>query len=55
MKQLFINIDKCLACRSCEIACALAHSQSKDLFSAIHEEPKPLPRTKVELPRTLLY
>jgi carbon-monoxide dehydrogenase iron sulfur subunit len=48
MKQLFINIDKCLACRSCEIACAVAHSDSKDLFLAIHEEPKALPRMKVE-------
>lgn len=47
MKRIFVDLDRCLACRSCEIACAMEHSQSKDLFSAIQEEPKPVPRIAV--------
>ena len=33
---------------SCEIACSLQHSSSKDLFFSIHEEPKPRSRVHVE-------
>ena len=47
MKKLYYDIKKCLGCRSCEIACAVAHSQSKSLFTAIKEEILSLPRKKV--------
>ena len=47
MKIIYIDPEKCLACRSCELACAVAHSESKDLFSAITEEPKPVNRVSV--------
>lgn len=47
MKRLFIRIDRCLGCRSCEIACAVEHSLSKDLFSAISETPLPKKRLYV--------
>ncbi|MCK4419737.1 4Fe-4S dicluster domain-containing protein [Candidatus Aerophobetes bacterium] len=43
-----VNVDKCLGCRSCEMACAVAHSNSKELFTAIGEEPLPQYRVTVE-------
>jgi carbon-monoxide dehydrogenase iron sulfur subunit len=47
MKQLYYAVEKCLGCRSCEIACAVAHSLSGELFQAIAEENKSLPRKKI--------
>jgi carbon-monoxide dehydrogenase iron sulfur subunit len=47
MKQLYYDIKKCLGCKSCEIACALAHSLTEELFKAIKEEKLSLPRKKV--------
>jgi carbon-monoxide dehydrogenase iron sulfur subunit len=29
MKKIYCKIQKCLACRACELACAAAHSESK--------------------------
>ncbi len=48
MKEIFIDIERCTACKSCEIACAVEHSLSKDLFSAIFENPLPVKRVYVE-------
>jgi carbon-monoxide dehydrogenase iron sulfur subunit len=45
---LFTDLNKCMACHSCEIACAVAHSVSKVLHEAIGEEPRPMPRVSVE-------
>ncbi|MCM8780953.1 MAG: 4Fe-4S dicluster domain-containing protein [Candidatus Omnitrophica bacterium] len=47
MKQLYYDIEKCLGCKSCEFACAVAHSKSQDLFGMIFEESLSLPRKKV--------
>ncbi|MBU4345966.1 MAG: 4Fe-4S dicluster domain-containing protein [Candidatus Omnitrophica bacterium] len=47
MKKLYYDVKKCLGCKSCEIACAVAHSKSETLFSAIREEVLSLPRKKV--------
>jgi len=47
-KTLVCRIERCLGCHSCEIACTVAHSQSKDLQSAIQEDPKPRRRMTVE-------
>ena len=47
-KAIIINIEKCLACKSCEIACAVAHSESRVLEEAITEWPKPQRRVTVE-------
>ncbi len=47
MKQLYYDIKKCLGCKSCEIACAVAHSVSNELFKAIKEEILSLPRKKI--------
>jgi carbon-monoxide dehydrogenase iron sulfur subunit len=47
MKELSYQIKKCLGCRSCEVACALAHSLSPELFKALQEKVLSLPRKKV--------
>lgn len=44
---VFIDPTRCVGCRSCELACATAHSQSQDLFTAIKEYPRPKPRIHV--------
>jgi len=48
MKDLLIRPERCMGCRSCEIACAVAHSQSKNLFSALGEQPAPKKRINVD-------
>ncbi|NIA12453.1 MAG: 4Fe-4S dicluster domain-containing protein [Nitrospiraceae bacterium] len=45
--MLVVNVRKCLGCKSCEVACAVEHSESRDLFTAIQE--KPAPRTRVRV------
>jgi len=47
-KAIMVTVEKCLACKSCEIACALAHSKSKVLEEAKQEQPKPRRRVTVE-------
>ncbi len=48
MQQVLIDPDKCLGCRSCELACAVAHSSSKNLFDAVAEVVSPRSRIAVE-------
>jgi len=48
MKEIFVRIDRCVGCRSCELACAVEHSRSKTLFGAISEVPRPKKRVYVE-------
>ena len=48
MKEIFVNIENCLGCKSCELACTVEHSQSKSLFGAISESPLPKKRVYVE-------
>jgi carbon-monoxide dehydrogenase iron sulfur subunit len=47
MKTVFVNPERCVGCKQCEIACAVEHSQSKDLYQAVFERPKPRPRIHV--------
>lgn len=47
-KAIFTIMERCVACKGCEVACAVEHSQSKDLASAIHENPPPRPRVRVQ-------
>ncbi|MBU7005374.1 4Fe-4S dicluster domain-containing protein [Phosphitispora fastidiosa] len=48
MKQVMIDISRCLGCKSCELACAVAHSESKSLVGALFEGEKPKRRVCVE-------
>ena len=38
---IVVKVDRCLGCKSCEIACAVERSRSKVLSEAIHEHPAP--------------
>ena len=40
-KEIFVRLDRCMGCHSCELACAVEHSQSKLLYNAISEKPTP--------------
>ena len=37
MKRIVADPTKCLACRTCELACALAHADTDDLIEAIFQ------------------
>ena len=47
-KVIMVIIEKCLGCRSCEVACAVEHSKSQILEEAAAEEPRPKRRVTVE-------
>ncbi len=47
-KIIVIDSKRCLSCRSCELACAVAHSESKDLVKSIKEKTAPQKRVTVE-------
>ncbi len=47
MKIIYIDAEKCVGCRNCELACATAHSESKDHFKAINESPAPRNRVSI--------
>ena len=47
MRKVYSDIRKCISCRSCEIACAVRHSLSGDLYRALSEEPTPKRLVKV--------
>ena len=48
MKTVFIYPERCIGCKQCEVACAVAHSQTKNLFLAVFEQPAPKPRIHAE-------
>jgi anaerobic carbon-monoxide dehydrogenase iron sulfur subunit len=47
-KEIFVRVDRCLGCHSCEVACAVEHSRSRNLFAAMAEHPAPRHRMWVE-------
>jgi carbon-monoxide dehydrogenase iron sulfur subunit len=49
MKEVFVRLDRCLGCKSCEMACAVEHSASKSLTAAISEKPASVRRVYVEM------
>jgi carbon-monoxide dehydrogenase iron sulfur subunit len=48
MDAIYVRPDRCMGCRSCEIGCAVQHSEGKTLFSALLESPAPMKRVFVE-------
>lgn len=55
LDEVFVDIVRCTACKSCEIACAVEHSASKQLFGAVFETPKPQNRIHVESAKAFAY
>ncbi|MBN2333068.1 MAG: 4Fe-4S binding protein [Deltaproteobacteria bacterium] len=47
MKQVQVHPERCVGCMQCMLACATAHSQSKEMHRAIGEMPLPKPRVHV--------
>jgi carbon-monoxide dehydrogenase iron sulfur subunit len=47
MNTVFVNPERCIGCRQCEFACAVAHSKSRDAVAALFEEPSPRSRIHV--------
>lgn len=47
MKTVFVNPERCIGCRQCEFACAVAHSASHDPVAAMFEQP--LPRSRIHV------
>lgn len=48
MQTVFIHPERCIGCKQCEAACAVAHSQTHNLFLAVFETPTPKPRIHAE-------
>jgi len=48
MKTVFVHPERCIGCKQCEAACAVAHSQTKNLFLSVFESPLPKPRIHAE-------
>jgi carbon-monoxide dehydrogenase iron sulfur subunit len=47
MSIIVTELEKCIGCHSCELACAVRWSKSQDLAEAIAESPKPASRVHV--------
>lgn len=48
MTRIYVRPERCTGCKTCEIACAVQHSQAKNLFGALTESPRPRQRLFVE-------
>jgi carbon-monoxide dehydrogenase iron sulfur subunit len=48
MDAIYVRPDRCMGCRSCEIGCAVQHSEGKTLFAAMLESPAPMKRLFLE-------
>lgn len=47
-KEIFVKTDRCTGCKTCELACAVEHSRSKNLYAALGESTLPKRRLFVE-------
>ncbi len=54
MKSVIVYPEKCIGCKQCEIACAVAHSQTKELFGMLSENILSKPRIHIEVGKDLL-
>ncbi len=48
MKQILIRYSRCVGCKSCELACSVAHSEAGSLFGAVVAGERPIRRVEVE-------
>ncbi|HHB11708.1 MAG TPA: 4Fe-4S dicluster domain-containing protein [Chromatiales bacterium] len=54
-KEVFTIVERCMACKACEIACAVEHSAAKTLFGALLESPRSRPRVRVQRAMAFSY
>ncbi len=47
MKKVIVHPERCVGCMQCMIACATAHSRTRQLFTAVMETPLPKSRVHV--------
>ncbi len=47
MKQVVVHPERCVGCMQCQVACAVVHSEAKQLVAALFESPRPRPRIHV--------
>ncbi|MCK4924129.1 MAG: 4Fe-4S dicluster domain-containing protein [Spirochaetes bacterium] len=47
-KVIEVDIGKCMACKACELACAVEHSSSRDMHKIVKEGERPGYRINVE-------
>jgi carbon-monoxide dehydrogenase iron sulfur subunit len=47
-KKIFCAVQLCLACKGCEIACAVEHSKTKSIIGALKEDSPPRKRRDVQ-------
>jgi anaerobic carbon-monoxide dehydrogenase iron sulfur subunit len=47
MKTVIVHPERCVGCWQCRIACAVEHSQSKNLAGALSETVRPKPRLSI--------
>lgn len=55
MRKIKLGKDKCVACHTCEIACALKHSDSDIIEDAYLEFPVPNSRLKIVMKKAKLH
>ena len=48
MKRIYVRPELCTGCKSCELACAVEHSKSKNLLGAMMEPNPPHTRLYIE-------
>jgi carbon-monoxide dehydrogenase iron sulfur subunit len=49
MKNVMIDIEKCIGCKHCEINCAVKHSKTKNIYTMFSERVLSKPRIFVEM------
>lgn len=45
--RVHVEIERCMTCKRCVLACAVEHSQSQEFFAAMVEVPAPVPRVRL--------
>lgn len=46
-RVISVDVERCMGCHSCELACAVAYSDSQNLLEAIMQRPILRPRVAV--------
>ncbi|MEW5816624.1 MAG: 4Fe-4S dicluster domain-containing protein [Spirochaetota bacterium] len=52
-KEITVKVERCMGCHTCELACAEAHSSTKDVLTLVQKGEKPGYRIFVEAYKTV--